>query len=215
MRKDSIVIFGTSVLITAAIIGGVYYMAVVKSAAEPPDPAKTTWQTIKPNESQPTGNAGVSAETSSRRTNTPIKCYDPEIGEFWTNAASCGEADLHNRLSEAPSITTPEQRKPYGNEDYVSPQEEAERNRGKTRTVSQSSAEKPSLRLNAKSPPSGLSAECKFPVGKALELERALSATDDPRESIWREDYCDWLTEVWEKGCEVPDDLFYYKNLCP
>lgn len=84
-------IFGVSALLTATIIGGVYHMAAIKSAAEPPDSAKATWQTLKPNESQPTGNAGVSAETSSHRTNTPIKCHDPEIGEFWTNSASCGK----------------------------------------------------------------------------------------------------------------------------
>jgi hypothetical protein len=33
-------------------------------------------------------------------------------------------------------------------------------------------------------PPDGLNASGKFPVGKALELERALIAAKDPRESI-------------------------------
>ena len=215
MKQDSAIIFGTSVLLTAAIIGGVYYMAVVRQPAGSADQESTTWQTLKPKSSQPTGNANVSAETSGQRTNTPIKCHDPEIGEFWTNAASCAEADLHNRLSEAQSITPPSQQQPYGNENYVPPEEEASRNLGKTRTGRQSSAKKPNLRLQAKSPPGGLSVSCKFAVGKALEIERALSAANDPKESKWKEDYCKWRQEARDEQCEVPSDTYYYNNLCP
>jgi hypothetical protein len=214
MKQESAIIFGVSALLTAAIIGGVYYMAVVKNAAEPPDPANATWQTLKPSDSQPTGNASISAVTSSARTSTPIKCHDPEIGEFWTNAASCGEADLHNRISDAQSVTTAEERRAYGHEDYVSPQEEAERNRGKTSNLNQSAAKKPSLPLAGKSPPSNLNAICTFAVGKALEIERALSAADDPAESKWKDDYCKWRREAREENCQVPSDTYYYENLC-
>ena len=63
-------------------------------------------------------------------------------------------------------------------------------------------------------PPDGLNVSCKFAVGKTLELERALSAAEEPGESIWREDYCHWIREVKTENCLVPTDLFYYGNLC-
>ena len=214
MKKTSVTIVSVSVLITAAVIGGVYYMAVVKNAPETPGQQATTWQTLEPNKSQPAGNAGVAAETANRRTNTPIKCHNPEIGEFWTNAATCGTADLNNRISHAQSITPPEQRKPYGHEDYVSPQEAAERNRAKWRNVNQPPATAPNFRLKGKSPPSGLNATCSFAVGKALELERALSAARDPGTSTRKDEYCRWRKQASNENCHVPGDTYHYNNLC-
>ena len=121
---------------------------------------------------------------------------------------------MQNRLSEAQSITPPSQQNPYGNENYVPPEEEAARNQGKSRSTGESSAQKPSLRLTGKSPPSDLNVTCKFAVGKALELERALSAADDPRESKWKDDYCKWRKEAKDENCQVPSDTYYYENLC-
>lgn len=216
MRKDSVLIFGVSAVITAAVVGGVYYMAVARHGTEAPAFRPSTSETIKPDQSLATGNPRASAETSNRRTSTAIRCHDPKRGEFWTNAATCQEADLNNRLSYAQSRTTPktaEER--YRNERYLTPQQEADRNRSRPQTRTQPVPEKPTLRLNAKAPPSNLSANCKFPVGKALELERVLSAADEPWKSKWRPDYCEWLGEVGKKRCEVPTDLFYYKTLCP
>jgi len=50
-------------------------------------------------------------------------------------------------------------------------------------------------------------------VCKALEIERALVAADDPAESIWRDDYCHWVGEANAETCQAPGDLFYYGNL--
>lgn len=217
MRTDSIIIGIFTVAITAAIIGGVYYMAAVRQAAQSPTGQSATWHTLEPQSAETTGNSGLSAETSTprspARTNTPIRCNDPELGEFWTNASTCDQADLHNRLSIAePVLEQPQD--PYDNKNYVDPAEQAARNRSQSGTSRQVVAKEPSLRGTAKSPPAGLSPECRFPVGKALEIERALSAADDPNESIWRKDYCKWLGEVWDGRCDVPADLFFYRNIC-
>ena len=203
MRKDSFFIFGTSVILTALIIGGVYYMTVVRNPASEKTDA---WQTLSPN--QPTGYVNstpdISAETSQRRTDTPIKCQDPEIGEYWTNAATCEGADLHNRLSHAAPLVTSPDRKKYSGQDYTPPAKQAANSRTKKNS-------KPNLRFNGKSPPPGLNISCRFSVGKALEIERDLAAADDPKESTWRENYCKWRCEAVKDQCPVEDSYFYYQ----
>ncbi len=67
----------------------------------------------------------VSAETSPGRTDTPIKCHDPEVGEFWTNAATCEAADLNNRITIAESPPGKPAEDRYGGKNYKTPEEEA------------------------------------------------------------------------------------------
>jgi hypothetical protein len=201
MRKDSVVIFSISVLITAAIVGSAYYMSIVR-----PTHNQTTQTRPEPfpDDQKHTGNPTSSQPAAPVWTDTPIRCFDEKVGEFWTNANNCDNANLENRLSIA---------EPLKREDYES--HNASEVRSKTTSSKRAKKDrKPSLRLAAKSPPSGLNVPCKFAVGKALELERALSAVDEPRESIWREDYCKWRSEARKENCEVPRDLFYYNNLC-
>ena len=146
MRKDSTIIGSVSVLIAAALIGGAYYMTEVREPALEPAKQPTTWQTLTPQSTQPIGNPGVSAETPAGRTNTPIKCHDPEVGEFWTNAATCEDADLYNRISIAEPVLISPERERYGNENYTTPREEAGRRLTKPGVSQQTGAEKPSLR---------------------------------------------------------------------
>jgi len=209
MRKDSLYILSVTALLTAAIVGGGYYMAK-RTQQQARDNSPGGWQEFKPNSNTATGNAtnrpGVSEGSFQGRTDTPIKCIDPELGEFWTNASTCEGADLHNRMSIAQPMPTTPARDQLEGRNYKTPQEEAGNSR---------SNPKPNLRLHAKSPPPGLNVSCKFAVGKALEIERSLSAAKDPEESVWREDYCEWLGEVRSEQCEVPRNYFYYGNLCP
>lgn len=213
MRKYSIFIFGTSVIFTALIIGGAFYLDVM-SHFIPQTPEKhSDWQALNPQQTQSAGNmnsrSDISAETFGPRTNTPIKCHDPEIGEFWTNAATCEGADLHNRLSHAAPLVTGPKTKPYSEQDYVPPEKQAVSSRAKRN-------HKPNLRFAGKPPPSGLNISCKFAVGRALEIERDLAASDDPEESKWRENYCKWRCEVNKDRCPADDDYFYYRyrELC-
>jgi hypothetical protein len=207
MRKDSATITGVTVVLTAAIIGGGYYMAIVRHPAQTSPESADAWQTLTPRPDQASGSArtvpDVPAGTSQGRTDTPIKCYDPELGEFWTNATTCDQADLNNRLSYSDPLATTPNRDQYSGQDYSPPGQEAVNSRSDNNA-------KPDLRLSAKSPPSGLNVACKFSVGMALEIERDLAAADQPYESIRRDTYCEFRCEVIAKNCPIRDDYFYY-----
>jgi hypothetical protein len=212
MRKDSTIIGLSTVLLTAAIIGGVWYMAN-RPLAEPPAPEAATWTTLEP---EAVGGAksvpGVPAGTSSGRAGQVIECELPDGTKGYTNAASCEEADFENRLTIADPLVPLPKRQRYSGEDYQSPAQQAKSARDSSPT-----AKKPSLALIGKPPPSGLNPSCTFAVGKALEIERDLSAADNPMESIWRENYCRWRCDAVERKCGVPDSYFYYRynRLCP
>jgi hypothetical protein len=183
-----------------------------RQPAEPPAPEQATWTTRQPGavgaaNTVPDVPAGTSASNNDRI----IECERQDGSKAFTNAASCSEADFDNRLSYAePLVKTPERAR-YSGEGYQPPAEQA-RNSGQNSRPTQ----KPNLRLMAKAPPSGLNPSCTFAVGKALEVERALSAADDPMESTWRENYCRWRCDAVERECGVPDSYFYYRyqELC-
>ncbi len=258
MRSDTAVIFWVSTVITACVVGGVYYMAVVRGQQTAAQGNETHWTTLKPDfhstvrapgatagtyatrldgaggstnltggldsgqNANPYAAQHVSAETSAQttplqRTATPIKCYDPNVGEFWTNAVNCEAADLNNRLSyAAPLATTPYQDRHSG-KNYSPPANQAVNSRTDTNTASRVSAnQKPDLRRKAKEAPKGLPAECRWPVGDAAELERKMSAKSDPRKSMWLDDYCERRQEVSQLRCPLPGDFFWYSysQLC-
>jgi hypothetical protein len=129
MRKDSRIKWELSALLGAALIGGAWFFNEMRDTPPPPSKQATTWQTLTPRKDQPTGSArtvpDVPAGTSQSRTATPIKCRDPEFGDYWTNATTCDAADLSNRLSySAPLATTPNRDK-YSGQDYVPPAQQA------------------------------------------------------------------------------------------
>ena len=209
MRKDSAFIIGATALLTAAILGGAWYLAQ-RQAAVPAAPEETTWTTLEPG-SAAVGGArtvpDIPAGTRAGRSARIIACDMPDGSKAFTNAASCAEADFNNRLSIAEPLASQPTQRPYSGEGYQPPAQQA---RSSTKN------QKPNLRLTGKSPPSGLNVACTFAVGKALELERALSAAEDPQESIWREDYCKWRCEARVDGCGVDDSYYYYRyqSLC-
>jgi hypothetical protein len=115
MRDNPTAATSLALLLLATIVGGAYYLLVMRHPAPvPPTPspkAPTTWQTITPRPGQENSVASdaprVPAETSKGRTDTPIKCFDPEVGEFWTNAATCQGADMNKQLSNpAPQVSS-------------------------------------------------------------------------------------------------------------
>ena len=60
MRKDSIAIGGLTLLITAAVVGGAFYMAQ-HQLQEPAAPEKATWTTLEPGGA---GNAQSASDVS-------------------------------------------------------------------------------------------------------------------------------------------------------
>jgi hypothetical protein len=201
MRKDSFIIFGASVVVSAAIVGGAYYMTIVQ-------PAKATYQPPRPAAAAPAatgvGNSGAAA-TRPPRTGTPIWCYDEEVGEFWTNARRCEDADLGNRLSHAQTFRPVAGQSP-------APSRKTPRKLAQAQSQKQ---KQPNLRGVARAVPDGLPVSCKFPIGRALEVERALSASKDPAKSPWRENYCKWINEAESEGCRMKPGFYYYGHLCP
>lgn len=201
MDKGSASLFGTTLVITAAIIAGVYLLDRAQRSASSSDSTEDSgWTTLN------TGN--VSAETSPTRNDNIITCQHPEYGSVFTNAANCDEVDYENRLSHADSFQAVPERDRYSGTDYHSPENAAANSRSNSTMQKQ---QKPNLRLHGKSPPSGLNVSCKFSVGKALEIERILAASGNPRESTWRGSYCKQRCEAIQERCPVADDYFYYR----
>ncbi|MEJ8568630.1 hypothetical protein V3330_13440 [Wenzhouxiangellaceae bacterium CH-27] len=162
------------------------------------------------------GSTRPKPQPAAPRTRTILRCHDPEMGEYYTNAATCEGADLANRMSYAQPVPINPGQAQYGNAAYQSPQNQAGNSRSNRQLAQSKPPEKPNLRLTGKPPPPGLPAECKFPVGKALEIERDLAAADVPYESTWRKSYCRFRREAIEDGCPVSDQDFYYpmRQMC-
>jgi hypothetical protein len=201
MRRDSVLIFGASMLISLGLVGAAYYVSVVRQT--PSAPEATAGAQSQP-KSSAVGSPAPEQGATPTWTNTPIKCVDPEIGEFWTNAKDCESADLKNRISVAQPLDRPRS---------ASPSTEATPKNSPT-NAKNTASNKPNLRNVARPVPEGLNVSCKFAVGKALEIERDLSAADDPAESIWRENYCKWVNETRANDCPVSGNFFYYGDLC-
>jgi hypothetical protein len=211
MRRDSVIIMVLSTLVAIAIVGIGYYLQSLSAAATSPISEEAGWTTLETRADPAVGNStNDSAQAPSGRTDTPIKCHDPEVGDFWTNADRCEDADLHNRLSYAAPLATTTYQERYGGQGYLPPASAA------AKGAADQKPQPPNLRLYAKAPPDGLNVSCKFSVGKALETERDLAAADNPRESVWREDYCKWRCEAIQQRCPVADSFFYYRyqTLC-
>jgi len=223
MDKGTASLLGCTVVITAAIIGGVYLLDRANQSGQPIPAEQATWSELSPSSqlsyssapsSQPSQSEGVGSTINVTAvpagTASPpgiLVCEHHELGTFYTNAPSCNEADLDNRISHAESFTPVPARDRYSGSDYQTPQNEAGNSRSNRQQVNQ----KPDLRLHGKSPPNGLNVSCKFSVGKALEIERALAAAADPRESTWRESYCKQRCEAIKESCPVADGYFYYR----
>jgi len=229
MKKGNASLFGTTLVITAAIVAGLYLLGRAQESAEPGSAEESGWTTLISSPStlpaprhpgpdpgsnispdtNPAASAGnVSAETPPSGNDTIITCQHPEYGTVYSNAASCDEVDYDNRLSRAESYQAVPERDRYSGTDYHSPESAAANSRSYSTNKKQ---QKPSLQLHGKSPPSGLNVSCKFSVGKALEIERSLAVSDDPHESSWRESYCKFRCEAIEENCPVADDYFYYR----
>lgn len=201
MRRDSVFVFGFSFLIFAVIVGGLYYMSIQRPLQRTPS------EIDKQKSAIPEQGVGMSpgvSSSQSNRTDQIIKCVDPKVGEFWTNARDCESADLDNHVSSAQSY-----RRSY---DPSAKTSDSQNNNYKTSKKVKD--RKPDIRRVAKEVPDGLSVSCKFAVGRALEIERPLSAADEPAESKWRENYCKWIREIHEEKCNLPSERFYYESLC-
>lgn len=210
---ESTRLFASTMVIAAAIIGGLYLLDRANRTDLPLPPEQATRTEFSPSSQNNSSSSGnyvqsqdeVAAETAY--TDGIITCQHPDHGTVYTNAANCDEVDYDNRLTQAEPFQPIPNPDRYRDNDYQSPQEAAATNRSNDMPANR----KPNLRLHGKSPPNGLNVSCKNSVGKALEIERDLAATDDPRESTWRDSYCKQRCEAIQERCPIADDYFYYR----
>lgn len=120
MKSDTLSTLILAAIFTALVVGGVYYAGVLKTGAEAESQSEASWETLKPRTDT---NSEHSIAAPSGRTDTPIKCHDPEVGEFWTNATSCENADLHNRISDSQVIPEMAVRDQYNDQKYEEPEQ--------------------------------------------------------------------------------------------
>jgi hypothetical protein len=218
MRKESTVIFVLALLISAGTIGTLSYLHHVENTGSterfgaPPAHQIEPRVAREPSDTQQQAQSGSSQalpqQQISGRTDTPIECPLPDGATFWTNAATCEGADLHNRISIADPPET-----------WHLDRAEREQRSSPTKnsTLGRDAAiPKPTIHGPGRAPPSGLRPECRFPVGRALEIERMLATADNPYESGWRKSYCRFRNEAIDDQCPVADSYYYYRydNMC-
>jgi len=192
MRKESRILFATSIVLMLAIAWGTRYLYLQDRMAATENEAR-----------EPASNTGNSAiEPPVRRTATPIKCTQPDGSVFYTNASRCEDADLNNRLSIAEPLV--QGSKPKTERSAFDVTQKAWEHT--------SQANSPTL----KQIPWKMKNECSFPIGKAQEIEHnSLRLKDNPIESVWRDSYCRWVCEARVANCEDMKDYLGMLRLCP
>ena len=192
MRKESLVIFTISIVLTIGIVGGAHYLylqqqnkSVGTATYRQPTPiaqSKTTSRNTQP---------------IKGRTAVPIKCKKPDGSVFWTNALRCADADLDNRLSFADPVKRVPRVKVN---DSISkkPQSSSAKNN------------------NQKSFPQDMRFQCKYPIGMARKIEiKSLSLKDEPNESVWKDSYCRWVCEARAENCGGLEGYLNLVSICP
>ena len=197
MRKESGILFATSIVLMLAIVGGTHYLYLQGRPATPEQETRELPFGV--------GNAQASRPAirpAVRRTATPIKCTQPNGSVFWTNATRCEDADLDNRLSFAEPVNTGAKVKA----------------KSSTFDVTQKAWEHTSQANSQilKQVPWKMKNECSYPIGKAQEIEKkSLRLKDDAAESVWKDSYCRWVCEARFEKCEDMEDYLGMMRLCP
>lgn len=211
MRKESVIIFSLSILISAGIVGTLSYLDYRNNLEQPYAAAEDSGQ-LQQSQALTTGKQPyTSAQGQTPRASTPKrlkhpqKCVDAKGNITFTDQPDCANAaptsglSIVESVSPAPAPSKPQSQTPAGTRE----------------TTTAKLAKKPTLHVAGVSPPKDTPTECKFPVGRALEIERSLSVAKDPAKSIWRKSYCRWIKEARQDHCEISREYFYYSDLCP
>ena len=90
MRKDSLIIFTLSIVLTLGIVGGAHYLYLQNQKMV------SSEGTVKPRSDMGTGkNYRPTTHPAVRRTTTVITCKKSDGTVFYTNATHCKYADLN------------------------------------------------------------------------------------------------------------------------
>lgn len=202
MNKETLILLLTTLVITAGMVGGLHYWYLHRQGllAEPREVGTRPGFETGERAPQP---APASTPAPVARSGAIIECPAPDGTRFYTNAPSCEEADLDNRLSEAQryrSVARP------GAEPALRRAATAGGRAGR-------SSNSPSL-PGYRQTPGSVPRACKWEWGRALEIERMLAAADEPGESRWVPNYCQRLCEAFEEGCRPTGDDFHFIGVC-
>ena len=197
MRKDSLIIFTTSIVLTLGIVGGAHYLYLQGQKATPDKEVGEPRPGI--------GNAQAvnrAVKPAVRRTATPIKCTQADGSVFWTNASRCEDADLNNRLSFAEPVKPAPRVKSKSSTFDLTQKAWTHTSQANSRVL--------------KSIPRSMTNACSFPIGMAQRIEtRSLSLKDPPKESLWKDSYCRWVCEARVENCGNLEDYLRYPDMCP
>ena len=195
MRKESLIIFVTAIVLTLGIVGGLHYLYLQDQKMIPEQPAVKSKPRGVVNGPQP---RSQTSKPTRGRTEKIIKCAQADGTVFWTNASRCEDADLNNTLSI------------YDHAKIASP---AKSGKNATPSSKQTSRQ---TKNSLKPIPRSMTNACSFPIGMARRIERkSLSLKQDPSDSVWRDSYCRWVCEARTEGCEDVDSYLDLGELCP
>ena len=192
MRKESLVIFVISIVLTLGIVGGAHYLYLQNQKIAPAE--------VKV---KPPSNIGTSKPSRPKtqpavgRTDKIIECTKPDGTVFYTNATRCEDADLDNHFSIYDHVE-------------IAPPETT------TSKYKSSSQKSDSNRQSLKPIPRSMTNACSFPIGMARRIEtRAMSYKTPPEESLWKDTYCKWICEARVENCGNLEEYLEHPNICP
>jgi hypothetical protein len=122
---------------------------------------------------------------ASRRSATILSCTAPDGSTFYTNALSCAEADLDNRVNVIPASKPAEQ-----------------------------ATQRVCLGAQGEDRVHPFLGVCNQPFNDALRLEPLLLKAPDPLQSIRAREYCDLITQGVQAGCMATSRQFCFLDLC-
>lgn len=197
-------LFYAAVITTLATLGYAFWLDTRPQSPElkPHHPESTSTAPTPTHQPPP-----VATTSPSPAQKTLRKCTGDHGEPVFTVTAdpSCERYTPGNTLSVIEKVP---------NNSGVQQKRSAEQPKAKSRRTNTPRTYNPNIRLTGKSPPRGTSRECKFPIGRALEVERMLSAADDASESIWLEEYCEWFDEAIVLQCPDLASTLHYEKLC-
>ena len=189
MRKDSLIVFATSIVLTLGIVGGAHYLYLQDQKMIPDEPA------VKPNAVTGTARSKpITNQPARGRTAKIIKCTQPNGTVFWTNSKRCEDVVLNNTFS------------------YY---DHAPRAKVDNRRKSNSKQTSRQTKNFLKPIPRSMTNACSFPIGMARRIEKkSLKLKKDPSDSIWKDSYCRWVVEARREGCGSINEYLELGRLC-
>lgn len=198
------------IVVAALVMTAVYFSFHAKDQAPVPQAEPTSDNAaVTPPPVAPASDPLQVATRTQPATGAIKQCTKADGSVFYTNLVNCSDADTTPGLSviEAPRRTAPSNRSGTNRSTTQSRTQQNRSNQQKDRCGR--------LALpGTDTAPSDIPRVCDWSWGRAREIERMLSAADNPAQSTWKGEYCERLTEIWDAGCRPKAADFCYEEIC-